>query len=41
LFTRLDLRVSSLRRGHANILCLVPILTDDPRGESYPLDHTV
>jgi hypothetical protein len=26
--------VSSLRRGHANILCIVPILTDDPRRES-------
>ena len=23
--------VSSLRRGHANLLCIVPILTDDPR----------
>ena len=34
LFTLLDLRVSSLRRGHANILCIVPILTDDPRSES-------
>ena len=30
----LDLCVSSLRRGHANLLCIVPILTDDPRGES-------
>ena len=26
--------VSSLRRGHANILCIAPILTDDPRRES-------
>ena len=36
LFTLLDLCVcvSSLRRGHANILCIVPILTDDPRRES-------
>ena len=24
------LRVSSLRRGHANLLCIVPILSDDP-----------
>lgn len=24
----LDLSVSSLRRGHANLLCIVPILTD-------------
>ena len=30
----LDLCVSSLRRGHANLLCIVPILTDDPRKES-------
>ena len=28
LFTLLDLCVSSLRRGHANLLCIVPILTD-------------
>jgi len=34
LFTLLDLCVSSLRRGHANILCIVPMLTDDPRRES-------
>ena len=27
----LDLCVSSLRRGHANLLCTVPISTDDPR----------
>lgn len=26
LFTLLDLCVSSLRRGHANLLCIVPIL---------------
>ena len=26
--------VSSLRGGHANLLCIVPILTDDPRRES-------
>ena len=25
----LDLCVSSLRRGHANLLCIVPNLTDD------------
>ena len=31
LGTLLDLCVSSLRRGHANLLCIVPILTDDPR----------
>ena len=30
----LDLCVSSLRRGHANLLCIVPILTDEPRRES-------
>ena len=34
MFTLFDLRVSSLRRGHANLLCVVPILTDDPRRES-------
>jgi hypothetical protein len=28
----LDLCVSSLRRGHANLLCIVPILTDVPEG---------
>ena len=26
--------MSSLRRGHANLLCIVPLLTDDPRRES-------
>ena len=26
--------MSSLRRGHANLLCIVPILSDDPRRES-------
>ena len=34
LFTLLDLCVASLRRGHANLLCIVPILTDDPQRES-------
>ena len=34
LFTLFDLCASSLRRGHANLLCIVPILTDDPRRES-------
>ena len=34
LFTLLDVCVSSLRRGHANPLCIVPMLTDDPRRES-------
>ena len=34
LFTLLDLCVSCLRRGHANFLCIVPILMDDPRRES-------
>ena len=33
--TLLDLCVSSLRRGHANLLCIVPVfLTDDLRRES-------
>ena len=27
--------VSSVRRGHANLLCIVPILTDDPRRLGY------
>jgi len=30
----LDLCVSSLRRGHANLLCIVPILSDVPEGTS-------
>jgi hypothetical protein len=33
----LDLCVSSLRRGHANLLCIVPILSDvseETKGES-------
>ena len=34
LGTLLDLCVSALRRGHANLLCVVPILSDDPRRES-------
>ena len=29
----LDLCVSSLRRGHANLLCIVPILSDVPKDE--------
>ena len=33
-FTLLDLCVSSLRRGHANLLCIVPILSDDPKVSS-------
>ena len=37
MVTLLHLRVPSLRRGHANLLCIVPILTDDPRRESMPL----
>jgi len=33
IVTLLDLCVSSLRRGHANLLCIVPILTDgNPEG---------
>ena len=34
MLTLLDLCVSSVRRGHANILCIVQILPDDPRRES-------
>ena len=32
--TLLYVRVSSLRRGHANLLCIVPIIMDAPRRES-------
>ena len=41
MFTLLDLCVSSLRRGHANFLCIAPILTDDPRRESLIVDTTL
>ena len=34
IFTLLDLCVSSLRRGHANLHRIVPISTDAPRRES-------
>ena len=33
-FTRLDWCVSSLRRGRADLLCIVSPLTDDPRRDS-------
>ena len=33
-FTLLDVCLSFLRKGHANLLCIVVILTDDPRRES-------
>ena len=39
--TLLDLCVSSLRRGHANLLCIVPILTDDLRGGSGQISETM
>ena len=35
MLTLLDVCVSSLRRGHANIVCIVQSLTDDPRRESW------
>ncbi|BFG38286.1 hypothetical protein CerSpe_245600 [Prunus speciosa] len=35
----LDLCVSSLRRGHANLLCIVPILSDVPEGTSLCLQR--
>jgi len=41
MLTLLDLCVSSLRRGHANILCVAPILTDDPRRESTDIEHLI
>ncbi|GKB45769.1 hypothetical protein Tco_0896522, partial [Tanacetum coccineum] len=31
----LDLCVSSLRKGHANLLCIVPILSDVPERTMY------
>ena len=34
LFTIVDVCASSLSRGHGNLLCIVPILKDDPRRES-------
>ena len=34
LETHLDLCMSSLRRGNANLLCIVPVCSDDPRRES-------
>ena len=34
VFMLVGLCVPSLRRGHANILCIVPSLTDDPRRQS-------
>ena len=37
MFALLDLCVSSLRRGHANTLWIVPSLTDDPRRESVKI----
>jgi len=40
LVTLLDLCVSSLRRGHANLLCIVPILTDgNPEGNPHVSMH--
>ena len=39
LFTLLDSRVSSLHRGHANLLQIVPMSTDDPRRESIGLTN--
>ena len=40
LFTLLDFCMSSFRRGHANIICVVPMLADDPRRESRVFDCT-
>ena len=34
IFTLLDLCKSSLRRAHANLLCIVPMLSDDPRSDA-------
>ena len=38
--TLLDMCVSSLRRGHANLLCIVPILADDPSEEGSNIKGT-
>ena len=32
--------MSSLRRGHANLLCIVPILSDDPKVSVYKYETT-
>ena len=40
LFTLLDPCASSVRRGHATLLCVVPMLTDDPRRKSKMCMHT-
>ena len=38
----LDLCVSSLRRGHANLLCIVPILADDLfRGSNFEFPKSI
>ena len=41
MFTRLDQCVSSLRRGHADLLCIVPILMDYSRRESLILINII
>ena len=42
MFTLLDLCVSSLRRGHANLLCIVPILADDLfRGSTFQISKNI
>ena len=37
----LDLCVSSLREGHANLLCIVPILTDVAEATQYGLIYRI
>ena len=37
----LDLCVSSLRRGHANLLCIVPIFTDGPEGLQWHVSKNI
>ena len=32
--------MSSLRRGHANLLCIVPIFTDDPEGFQLTMEQS-
>ena len=40
MFALLDVCMSSLRRGHANLHCIAPTLTDDPRREPFPETQT-
>ena len=41
MFPLLDLCVSSLRRDHADLLCIVPMFTHDPQRESGDNKHVL